>query len=168
MLRRSVVVLLLIFFVEVCAAHGADDRERAELVDALRGARVSLEAGLSVAEGFGRPISAEFEIVDGDLELTIYLAKRVELLDLTVDPRTGVMTNVEAIADGTELQLARGYRKAMLKATVPLRAAVQQAVRANPGFRAVSIVPALKDDQPVADVVLLKGDVFKEISVALE
>jgi hypothetical protein len=46
--------------------------------------------------------------------------------------------------------------------------AIEHAVKANAGFRAVSIVPALKEGRPVAEVVLLKGQEFKEISVPLE
>ena len=66
------------------------------------------------------------------------------------------------------MRLAKGYREAMLKAKVSLRAATEQAVKANPAFRAVSIAPLLKDGHPVAELVLLKGQEFKEISVALE
>jgi hypothetical protein len=151
-----------------CATDGADDLAQAKLVEALKGARVSLEAGLAVSERLGRPIYGEFEIEDGSLELAVYIAKGAELLDVTVDPKTGVVASVEPIADGKELRLANGYREAMLKAKVSLRVATEQAVKANPGFRAVSIAPLLKDGHPVAEVVLLKGKEFKETSVALE
>ncbi len=160
--------LVLAFLLAACAAHGAEDRESAKLVEALKGARVSLEAGLSVSERLGIPISGEFEIEDGSLELTVYIAKGAELLEVTVDPKTGLVASVALIADGKELRLAKGYREAMLKAKVSLRAATEQAVKANPGFRAVSIAPLLKDGRPLAEVELLKGQEFKEISVALE
>jgi hypothetical protein len=96
----------------------------------------------------------------------VYIAKGTELLDVTVE--TGVVASVEPIAESKEVRLAKGYRDAMLKAKVSLRAATEQAVKANPGYRAVGIVPGLKDGRPVAEVVLLKGEEFKEISVALE
>ena len=160
--------LVLTVLVAACSAHGTEDRESAKLVEALKGASVSLEAGLSVSEPLGSPISGEFDIADGMLELTVYVAKGTELLDVTVDPKTGVVASVEPIADSKEVRLAKGYRDAMLKAKVSLRAATEQAVKANPGYRAVSIVPGLKDGHPVAEVVLLKGEEFKEISVALE
>jgi len=168
--RRSVFALIVIltFLVAACAAHGTEGSENAKLIEALKGARVSLEAGLSVSERLGTPISAEFEIEDGSLELTVYIAKEAELRDVTVDPKTGVVASVEPISDGKEVRLAKGYREAILKATVSLRAATEQAVKANPGFRAVSIVPMLKDGHPFAEVVLLRGQEFKEISVALE
>ena len=170
MQRSSVVamVLVLIFLLTACAAHGTEDRESAKLAEALKGARVSLEAGLSVSERLGIPISGEFEIEEGSLELTVYIAKGAELLDVTIDLKIGGVASVEPITDVKELKLAKGYREAMLKAKVSLRAATEQAVKANSGFRAVSIVPALKNGHPVAEVVLLKGQEFKEISVALE
>jgi hypothetical protein len=168
--RRSIVALtvVLTFLVAACAAQGTEDRENAKLIEALKGTRVSLESGLSASERRGIPISAEFEIVDGSLELTVYIAHGAELLDVTVDPKTGVIASVEPIADGKEVRLAKGYREAMLKATVSLRVATEQAVKANPGSRAVSIVPMLKDGHPLAEVMLLRGQELKEISVALE
>jgi hypothetical protein len=170
MLRRSVfeLALVLTVLVAACAAHGTEDRESAKLVEALKGTSVALEAGLSVSERLGRPISSEFEIDDESLVLTVYIAKGAELLDVSVDPKTGLVASVEPIADGPEMRLAKGYREAMLKATVSLRGAIEHAVKANPGVRAVSIVPTLRDGRPVAEVVLLKGEAFKEISVALE
>lgn len=60
--------LVLTFLVAACSAHGTEDRESAKLVEALKDASVRLEAGLSVSEPLGRPISGEFEIADGILE----------------------------------------------------------------------------------------------------
>ncbi len=171
MMQRSSMFALALaatFLLVACATNGADDLAQAKLVEALKGASVSLEAGLSVSERLGIPISGEFEIEDGSLELTVYIAKGAELLDVTVDPKTGLVASVDPIAEGKELRLAKGYREAMLKAKVSLRAATEQAVQANPGFRAVSIAPLLKDGHPVAELVLLKGQEFKEISAALE
>ncbi len=170
MRRRSVFAqtLVLTFLTAACVAHGTEDRESAKLAEALKGASVSLEAGLSVSERVGIPISGEFEIEDGSLELTVYVVTGAELLDVTVDPKTGEVTSVEPIADAKELGLAKDYRDAMRRATVSLRAATEQAVRANPGFRAVSIVPTLKDGHPRAEMVLLRGQEFKEIVAVLE
>jgi hypothetical protein len=156
------------FLLATCATNGAGDRAQTKLVEALRGTSVALEAGLSVSERLGIPIYGEFEIEDGSLVLTVYIAKGAELLDVSVDPKTGVVASVEPIADDKEVRLAKGYREALLKAKVSLRVAIEHAVKANAGFRAVSIVPALKEGRPVAEVVLLKGQEFKEISVPLE
>jgi hypothetical protein len=42
----------------------------------------------------------------------------------------------------------------MAKAKKSLRTAVAKAVAANPGYRAVSAIPSLKEGKPVATVVL--------------
>ncbi len=55
----------------------------------------------------------------------------------------------------------------MATAKVSLRAAVQNALRANAGFRAVSVTPALKDGHAVAEVALAKGEELKTVSVPL-
>jgi hypothetical protein len=170
MLRHSVFAraLVVTFLMAACVAYGTEDRESAKLAEALKGTRVSLEAGLSVSERVGIPISGEFEVTDGSLELTVYVVKGSELLDVTVDPKTGMVTSVEPIADAKELSLANSYRDVMLRARVSLRAATEHVVQANPGFRAVSVVPTMKDGHPLAELVLVRGQEFKEIVAVLE
>jgi len=56
----------------------------------------------------------------------------------------------------------------MTKAKRSLAAATKKAVKANQGFRAVSVMPALKDGHPVADVTLVKGDEWTTVSEKLE
>jgi hypothetical protein len=41
-------------------------------------------------------------------------------------------------------------------------------VKANQGFRAVSIYPALKEGHPVAEVTLVKDDTFKTLAERLD
>jgi hypothetical protein len=56
----------------------------------------------------------------------------------------------------------------MAKAKRSLEAAASEAVKANKGFRAVSVVPALKDGHPVAEVALVKGTEWKTVSEKLD
>ena len=56
----------------------------------------------------------------------------------------------------------------MAKAKTPLQAAIDAALKKNPGFRPVSVSPALKDGHPVADVTLIKGDELKTVSERLD
>ena len=42
------------------------------------------------------------------------------------------------------------------------------AVKANKEFRAVSIMPSLKDGHPVAEITLVKGEEFKTVSEKLD
>src|SRR5205814_1540752 len=61
-----------------------------------------------------------------------------------------------------------GNQAAVAKAKLSLRAAVEQVLRGNAGFRAVSVTPSLKDGRAVADVALAKGEELKTVSVPLQ
>ncbi len=56
----------------------------------------------------------------------------------------------------------------MSKAKQSLRATLAKVLKGNPGFRAVSIFPALKDGHPVAEVSLVKGGQWKAVSEKLD
>jgi len=45
-----------------------------------------------------------------------------------------------------------------------LRAATDKAVQANPGYRAVSVVPAVKAGRASAEVTLVKGGTWKTVA----
>jgi hypothetical protein len=45
----------------------------------------------------------------------------------------------------------------MARATRTLEAATAEAARINPGYRAVSAMPRLKDGRPVVEIVLVNG-----------
>jgi hypothetical protein len=145
-----------------------DEKERAELARALKGAKVSLKQGIVASAPKGRPISGKFEVEDGKLQLSIYTAKGGGFSEVAVDPKSGRVAKVEAIEDGEDLTAAKAQADAMAKAKRPLGGAVDAAVKKNPGFRPVSVIPALKDGHPVADVILIKGGEFKTASERLD
>ncbi len=149
-------------------AQKYEDKERAELAKALKGAKVSLEKGLSASEREGKPISAKFELEDGKLQLSVYTVKGGKFSEVIVDHLTGKVAKVEAMTGGEDLTAAKAQSDAMAKAKVSLRAAIEKTVKANKGFSAVSIFPALKDGHPVGNVTLVKGDEFKTVAEKLD
>ena len=56
----------------------------------------------------------------------------------------------------------------MAKAKVPLDVALGIAVNENTGYRAASIVPLLDGEQPVASIILIKGEEAKTVVEKLE
>ena len=56
----------------------------------------------------------------------------------------------------------------MTKAKRSLESAAAEAVKENKGYRVVSVMPALKDGHPVADVTLVKGNEWKTASEKLD
>ena len=142
----------------------AQDKEAAK---AAVVARVSLARGLAASASQGRAISAKFEMDEGKLQLSIYTMKGGKFFEVSVDPNSGRVVKTEEITQGEDLTEAQSQSAAMAKAKVSLRAAVQNALRANAGFRAISVTPSLKDGRAAADVTLAKGEELKTVSVPL-
>ena len=149
-------------------AQQYSDKEQAELVKALKMAKISLGEGLSASEREGQPISGQFEVEDKELELSVYTMKRGTFSEVTVDHKTGTIAEVAPITSNEELAAAKTQAQAMAQAKQSLRAVVDKAVNANQGFRAVSVVPILKGGHPVAEVTLVKDGTFKTVTESLE
>jgi len=140
------------------------DKENAQLANALSSAKMTLEAGIMASEREGKPISAKFEVEEGKLQLSVYTMKGDKFSEVIVDHQTGRIAKTEAITGGEDLAAAKQQSAAMAQAKSSLRAAAEAAVKANSGFRAVSVMPALKGGKPMADVTLAKGREFKTVS----
>ncbi len=168
MKRAAVVVGLLMVWLVVNPGLWSQDKERAELAKAVTEANVSLDQGLSASAREGEPISAKFEIEDGKLQLSVYTAKGGNFSEVVVDHKTGKAAKTEVITSGEDLSAARTQNEAMAKAKQSLHATLAKALQGNSGFRAVSIFPALKDGQPVAEITLTKGDEWKTVSEKLD
>jgi uncharacterized membrane protein YkoI len=142
-------------------AQPHDDKERAELAKALKDAKVSLQQGVTASGKEGKPISAKYEVEDGKLQLSVYTMKGDKFSEVIVDHKTGKVVKAEPITKADDLKNAKAQSDAMAKAKRSLEAAAAAAVKENKGFRAVSVMPAMKDDHPVADVTLVKGTEWK-------
>jgi len=142
--------------------------EDAAVAKALKGTKVTLQQGLVASQREGTPISGKFEMEHEKLQLSVYTMKGSKFSEVVVDYTTGKVAKVEPITEGEDLTAAQAQRAAMAKAKKGLRAAVDAAVKANAGSRAVSVIPALKDGHPVATVTLAKGDAFTTVSEKLD
>ena len=151
------------------AAQDKDEQEgnQAAVAKAVLGARVPLERGLAASASHGLPISAKFEIEDGKLQLSVYTMKDGKFFEVVVDHNTGKVVKAEPIAAGDDYTAAQSQSAALAKGKLDLRAAVDKALRDNAGFRAVGVMPSLKDGRAVADVALAKGEELKTVSVPL-
>jgi hypothetical protein len=142
--------------------------EKSDLGPNLKGAKVSLEKGITASKAKGTPISAKYEMEDGKLQLSVYTAKGDSFSEVIVDHKTGKVTKAEPITSGDDLNAARSQNEAMSKAKTSLGAAVAKAVGSNKGYRAVSALPSLKDGHPSADVTLMKGTESKVVTEKLD
>ena len=149
-------------------AQKPDDAEHAELAKALKDARITLQRGLTASAKAGKPISAKYEVEHGKLQLSVYTMKGDTFSEVIVDHKTGKITKTEPITGGDDLTAAKGQGEAMVKARRSLDAAASEAVKENKGYRVVSVMPALKDGHPVADVTLVKASEWKTVSEKLD
>ena len=173
-MRKNTLFALAVTFAWLLGGHvvwaqqKGNDKEHAELAKALKGVKTSLEKGLSASESQGKPISGKFEVEGGKLQLSVYTMKGDKFSEVIVDHATGKVAKTEAITGGGDLAAAKAQSEAMAKAKSSLRAATEKTVKADKEFRAVSIMPSLKDGHPVAEITLVKGDEFKTVSEKLD
>jgi hypothetical protein len=176
--KMTIVALLGSAFVGVVALAGLaehygvidddDDDEGPGLIRSIGDAKVSLQQGLTAGEQMGQPISGKFEVDDGKFQLSVYTTRDGKLSEVLVDYVTGKVSKTEPITQGDDLAVAKAQSVAMAKAKTSLKDAVDKATGDAAGYRAVGVVPGLKDGHPVASVLLLKGDEFKTVDEALE
>src|SRR6266404_4242727 len=164
MMLRAVQSVLIIAVIGFCGAAvvpaWAEGGDPAALAAAMKDASATSQGGLKASEPQGTPISAKFEIEDGKLQLSIYTMKgdafmHEAFMEVVADPQTGAVAKAEKITDAEDLKAATSQSAAMAKAKVSLFTATETAVKGNPGFRAVSIFPELKNGQATAEVTLL-------------
>jgi hypothetical protein len=155
------------FWSAIAATARAEESDTVALAAALKTAKVTLQRVLIASKAQGTPISAKFEIEDGKLQLSIYTMKGNDFMEIVADAKTGAIANAEEITDAMDLNQAMEQKAAMAKANVPLLRAAEAAVNANPGSRAVSIVPELMNGQATAEVTLLAENTFKKVTEKL-
>ena len=171
-MKKSVLTLAFlvvwILAVPMGWAQKSDDAEHAELAKALRDAKILLQRGLTASTKEGKPLSAKYEMEHGKLQLSVYTMKGDKFSEVIVDHKTGKVAKAEPITGGDDLTAAKAQSEAMAKATRSLDAAASAAAKENKGYRVVSVMPALKDGHPVADVLLVKGTEWKTVSEKLD
>jgi hypothetical protein len=147
---------------------GAQDEDAAAMAAALKDTKLTLQDGIKAGEREGQPISAQFEIDDGKLRLSVYTTKGEDFTEVVADPKTGAVVKAEKITDTDELNDAADQKAAMTKAKVSLVAALDAATKDNAGALPVAIFPDLRDGHPVAEVTLLEGTTPKTVTQKLD
>lgn len=146
----------------------AEDEDAAALAAALKDTKFTLQDGLKASEREGQPISAQFEIDDGELRLSVYTMKADDFTEVIADPNTGAIVSSDKITDSDDLNDAAEQKAAMAKATISLLSAADTAAKENAGSRVVGVFPELKDGHPVAQVTLLDGTTAKKVTEKLD
>ena len=115
MTSRAVPFILLVAtigFWGVAVVPGwAEGGDSAALAAAMKNASATLQGGLKASEAQGTPISAEFEIEDGRLQLSVYTMKGDTLTEVVADSSKGAIKEAETIKDVDDLKGQRRKRR---------------------------------------------------------
>ena len=170
----STLFILTLFGIAVTTVAADDQSADANvaLANALKQGDLPLEQGLAMSSREGKAISAKYELEDDDadeLQLSIYTEpKDGTFSEVIIDYGTGKIAKVTPITEGDDLAAAKSQSEVMAQAKRSLEAATVEAVRAQVGYRAVSVMPDLRDGHPVAKVTLVSGTQWKTVNETLE
>ena len=170
MMTRNLVIGLAaaVSLVAVSLSSRADDEFLATVIRELPQATVSLQQAVETSQSEGNPISAEFDVEDGELQISVYTSQGEQFDEVTIDPKSGSIKSAKPLSDAKEINDAQAQSAALGKSTLPLSAVLSAAVDANIGYRAVSIIPMLGENEAVARITLLKGDDIKQVIEKLD
>jgi len=160
---RLAVLILMVGLSGTVEAGRIDDQP---LAIALKNVKGTLEDGLKAVERTGRkPISAHFAVDRGVVHLSVTgCAEDGTFSEVLLYPATRMITETPEVTDSAKLKIAAEQKHAMDSASVSLLTATENAVKANHGFRAVSIFPMLEEGDPVAVVKLVGNGEFKIVA----
>jgi hypothetical protein len=176
-MRKSFIVVLaaasIFAFVDRVSWAEDESQDAAAMAKALGQASVTLQQGLKASQREGSPISGKYELENGVLQLSVYAMKGDQFVEVIVDHKSGTIKQAETITDAGDLKAAHEQSQVMAKAKVPLDQAVEAAVKEasccyRGNYRAVSVVPILKADQPVADITLMGGKEVTKVTGKLD
>jgi hypothetical protein len=123
---------------------------------------------LAASDSRGTPLSVKYEIEGSTLQLSVYTGRDGQFHEVIVDHRTGKLLRASPITDAEDLRAALAQQGALAAAHTSLEGAVRRAESSHGGFRAVSAVPKLDANRPLAEVVLLRGTESRLVRVALD
>jgi hypothetical protein len=138
-------------------AFSADDEDASQeaLIKLLDAAKIDLQQGLAASEQQGKPISAKFEVDDGELQLSVYTAKEGKFFEVLINHATGKVLRAEPITEGDDLTAATDQSAAVANAKTSLHAAVDKTMAQSANIRALNVVPSMKDGHPITSIDVL-------------
>jgi hypothetical protein len=162
--RIAISILLIGSFTLFGWIHARGEIDNPPLpADVLKGTSVTLEEGLRASEIAGKPISARFEVEDGQLQLSVYVVTDTGYAEAIIATDTGILMSAQKMTDPDDLEAARAQNQAVRGATIPLRIATEKVVMNRRGIRGVSVVPETRAGRPGAKVTLLNKGTFTTV-----
>ena len=138
-MTRNLVIGLAaaVSLVAVSLSSRADDEFLATVIRELPQATVSLQQAVETSQSEGNPISAEFDVEDGELQISVYTSQGDHFDEVTIDPKSGSIENAKPLSDAKEIGDAQAQSAALGKSKLPLSWAMRDALSALECLRAV-------------------------------
>ncbi|MGH7013589.1 MAG: hypothetical protein ACREEL_05435 [Stellaceae bacterium] len=160
----------------VSAARADSDYEYGKqmkaLVTKMPEAKIPLAQGMKTAAAGGKAISSQYEVdPDAGFQLSVFVSKggaAADAHEIIVDYTTGKIKSDDKLTDPDDIKDAGNQLKAMAKAKIPLEQAVEEAVKANPGYVAIRVFPVLEGSNAIAKITLLKDGKTKKLTEKLD
>ena len=146
----------------------ADEGFWAAIMRKLPDATVSLDQALKTSEQEGKPISAEYDVEDGILQISVYVEKDGRFREVIVDPKSGTINTTKPLTIPREVDEAQAESAALSRVKSPLTAALATVVGSNSEYRPVSIIPMSGDDETVATVTLMSAAAIMRMAQKLD
>ena len=168
-LALSIVTASILAVVGFASWADDDDYDPVAVGKVLSETAMPLNQALKASEREGTPISAKYEVGNSALQLSVYTVKGDKFSEVVIDHKSGAIIKAEFLSDAEDLNDAKNQSQAMAKAKVPLNKAVENAVKANDGYRAVRVVPILVAGvAPTAAITLMKGEEVRDVTEKLD
>ena len=105
MTLRSIVIAMAIFASLVVASTSsrADEEFLAAVIALLPQATVSLDQALKTSESEGSPLSAEYDVHNGELQISVYTKKGDEFEEVVIDAKSGSIKNMKPLSEPAEV-----------------------------------------------------------------
>lgn len=176
MMMKKVVLGLLavgVLAFTLSVAHADSDyeygKQMKDLVKWMPNAKVPLAQGIKTAAAGGKAISSQYEVdEDKGFQLSVFVSKGAtgaDVHEVIVNFEDGKIKSDEKLTDPDDIKDAGNQLAAVAQAKVTLDQAVDEALKANPGFVAIRVVPKASGE---AQVTLLKDGKTKKVTEKLD
>src|ERR1051326_4232967 len=115
------------------ATSSADEEFWAAVMRELPEANVSLDQAMKTSEQEGKPISAEYDVEDGNFQISVYVEKDGNFREVIVDAKSGAINTTKPITVRQEVDEAQAQSAALSTAKLPLPPALAPAEDLNGG-----------------------------------
>lgn len=174
MMKKVVLGLMMVGAIAFTAAvaHADSDyeygKQMPQLIKWISNAKTPLADGIKTAAAGGKAISAQYEVdEDKGFQLSVFVSKgssAADVHEVIVDYETNKIKSDEKLTDPDDIKDAGKQLAALANAKVSLDQAAAEAVKANPGYVAIRVVPKAGD---AAQVTLLQDGKTKKVEEKL-